>query len=269
VSPPISTIVVPLDLEPDHDRAVATARILAARSGLPLQLLTVSSPGLPDGPDQFELDRTATRHGLHNWTSTVIHSNEPAVAIADYIAHVEAPLLVISTEVRGVISELGSTDVAGQLLADLDAPILVLGPQMRASWLSDQAQVIGCIGPDGPTDAAVRSMGRWLTQFGGIDPLFVTVETADAASSRESGSLDPARVGPLVEQLLAETGIHADVETLVGPDPVEAILARTDLTDSILIVTSTRWADGSRLHSHSIARQLAHSSTNPVLVLRP
>jgi len=43
-----SSIVVPLDLEPHGDRALPIARRLAADGGIPLELVTVSSPAVSE-----------------------------------------------------------------------------------------------------------------------------------------------------------------------------------------------------------------------------
>ena len=43
-----TSIVVPLNLEAQGDRAVPIAGALAAKAGIPLELVTVSSPELPE-----------------------------------------------------------------------------------------------------------------------------------------------------------------------------------------------------------------------------
>src|SRR5262245_19698257 len=57
------TLVVALDLEPDGDRALPVAAALARAGGLAVDLVTVSSPGLPPAADAYELERRAHAYG--------------------------------------------------------------------------------------------------------------------------------------------------------------------------------------------------------------
>ena len=56
-----TSIVVPVDLEPDGDRALPLAGALARAAGIPLELVSVSSPHMPEVPDRVELEERA--HG--------------------------------------------------------------------------------------------------------------------------------------------------------------------------------------------------------------
>ena len=80
-----SSIVVPLDLEPHGDRALPIARRLAATAGIPLELVTVSSPALTEEVDRYELERRG-RAGDVPWTATILHDNDPAAAIVGFVA---------------------------------------------------------------------------------------------------------------------------------------------------------------------------------------
>jgi hypothetical protein len=52
-----SSIVVPLDLERLGDRALPVARSLAALGGLPIELLTITSPRMEGLHDAWLLER--------------------------------------------------------------------------------------------------------------------------------------------------------------------------------------------------------------------
>ncbi len=262
-----STIVAPLDLEPNHDRAVAAAAGLAAVGNLPIILMTASSPGLPNGRDQIELGRIAEKHHLDRWSAVVLHDNQPARVVAAHLLTLDAPLVVMATGVRGMISQLSSTHTAASLLGAINCPALVLGPNVPDTWQPRHAQLVCCIDPGEPAYPAVPWVVRWLKAFGGRDPCFVAVKPSDSAPDTPACNR-PVDVERLAAGLYSTAGFLADWNILRDDNPVNGLLAFTaDNVDALLVVTSKRWTDDSRLHRHSIARNLAHASVHPVLVV--
>lgn len=262
-----STIVVPLDLEPNHDRAVAAAAGLAAVGNLPIILITASSPGLPDGRDQIELGRIAEKHHLGRWSAVVLHDNQPARVLGAHLLTLDAPLVVMATRVRGMVSQLGSTHTAAALLGAINCPALVLGPNVPETWHPLHAQLICYVDPGEPAYPAVPWIIRWLEAFGGRDPCFVAVEPSGTTTDNQASnkSVDVER---LAADLYSTAGFHADWNMLCDGNPVDGLLAFTaGNADALPVVASKRWPDDSRLHRHSIARHLAHASVHPVLVV--
>lgn len=258
-----STIVVPLDLEPSHDRAVPVAGFLANIGNLRVVLLTVSSPGMPDQSDTFDLRRTAEKHHLDRWSAAVLHDNEPHRAIAAHLQTLDAPLVVMASEVRGTMRELVSEDTPAHLLSDITCPALILGPNVPDAWQPAHLQLVCCVGPADRAHIALPWMAHWFNTFGGNTPSFVTVihtspPLADASE----------RVEVLAHDLFASAGIRGDWQVVRDDDPVDGVLGFThDNHDAVIVVTTERWSDTSRLHLHSVARRLARLSTNPVLVV--
>lgn len=263
-----STIVVPLDLEPDHDRAVPVAGFLADVGHLPISLLTVSSPGMPDQSDQFDLRRAAEKHQLDRWSAVVLHDNEPARAIAAHLATLDSPLVVMASGVRTGLSGLVSSDTSAQVLSQISCPALILGPNVSDSWLPARSQLLSCVGPTTHTSIFTPAVARWVNTFGGDAPSFVTMIKSDPQVSAVDDDRASEQVRRLAQELFASSGIKGDWKVLRDDDPVDALLALAELSDdAILVVTSERWPDGSRLHSHSVSRRLAQASTKPVLVI--
>lgn len=256
--PRFTVIVGPLDLEPDHDRAVAAAAVLAVVGDVPIVLVTVSSPGLPDVTDRIDLRRIAEEHRLDQWSSVVLHDNDPARALSAYVRGLDAPLVVIATGVRGMISGLNSADITADLLGEISSPALVLGPHVPETWQPRQSQLICCV-PRGQTSAAVTLWtARWLATFGGTNPRFVSVVPSDA----------PANDATPSDQVADPGGRHTDWTLVHDDDVVNGLLVfAADLADGVLVVSSERWSDDTRLHRHSIARHLAHNAAVPVLIL--
>lgn len=258
-----STIVVPLDLEPSHDRAVPVAGFLADLANLPVVLLTVSSPGMPDQPDEFDLRRTAERHHLERWSAAVLHDNEPHRAIAAHLRTLDAPLVVMASEVGGAMHELVSDDTPAHLLSDITCAALILGPNVPDAWQPAHPQLVCCVAPADRAHIALPWMARWFNTFGGNTPCFVTVIHTGLSNTDAS-----ERVQALARDLFATSGITGDWNVTQDDDPVDGVLALThDNHDAVIVVTTERWSDTSRLHLHSVARRLARSSTKPVLVV--
>src|SRR4051794_15536300 len=57
------TLVVALDLEADGDRALPVVRALSRAGTVAVDLVTVSSPGLPAAADAYELEHRAVANG--------------------------------------------------------------------------------------------------------------------------------------------------------------------------------------------------------------
>lgn len=104
------------------------------------------------------------------WSAVVLHDNRPARVLAAQLHTVDAPLVVMATGVRGMISQLSSTHTAAGLLGAINCPALVLGPNVPDTWVV-----------------------RWLEPFGGRDPYFVAVEIA---RHRAHASVHPVLVVP-------------------------------------------------------------------------
>jgi nucleotide-binding universal stress UspA family protein len=110
------SIVVALDLESGGDRALPIARQLAAGGSLPVTLLTVSSPGMGEERDAFELSRRAVANGWPADAGVIAHDNDAARAIVEHVERRDHALLVMATSSKASFAAqfLGVTeDVLG------------------------------------------------------------------------------------------------------------------------------------------------------------
>jgi nucleotide-binding universal stress UspA family protein len=270
VSESFSAIVVPSDLGSEHDRAVAVAGTLSVLGDLPISLVTVSSPGMPEESDRLDLRRVAETHQLSNWSAVVLHDNDPIKAIAAHVASLERPLVIVASSVRIGLSELVAPDRAGQLLSELSCPALILGPNVPEDWEPVRPHVISCVGRTAAADLELAPIARWVNTFGSDGVHVVTVVGPDERSS-SSADVDAdarERVSRLVAELQTRFAIAAQSTLVHDDEPVNGVLGSlAGLVDAVLVVTSQRWPDGSRVHRRSVARRLAHDSTVPVLVI--
>jgi len=224
-----SSVVVPLDLEPHGDRALPVARRLAASAGIPLELVTVSSPAVTEEVDRYELERRG-RNADTPWTATILHDNDPAAAVVGFVAQRPGALVVMATRARSAIGELVLGSVSEGLLSHADGPFLLIGP--KASPYATPAALTPVAGVEpGPRSDAIR-----------------------AALAAGSASFD----GPPPQ--LAEVGPNGQA--------VDALMDLADqVDDAVIVVASTRWTDPARTHLRSMARRLVHHAHHPVLVV--
>lgn len=262
------TIVVPLGLERDSDRSIGVAKCLAALGNLPIELVTVSSPHLSDEPDLDGLSQRAAEFRLDRWTPVVLHSNDPAAAIADHLASADQPLVVMATAAHGALGELVSASTSADLLSRTAVPVVAIGPHVPLDWATDRPTLLSCVGPDDESTASLPEMVRWIHTFGGGEPWFLEVLPALTKASSSRGDVRESAHVQRSTQHLQQLGIESEWEVLHGDDPAEAIADfASGVAGAVLVVASERWADASRMHLHSVSRRLAHTAHQPVLVI--
>jgi len=259
-----TTIVVPLDLKPNSERAAAVAGAVAAMADLPVVLLTVTTEDRQE-PDKARLHQIAAKFGLDNWDAVVLHGHHPAREIGAYVATHDHPLIVMASPVHGAVSEWLSASTVAHVLSEVSCPVLVLGPHVDREWKPEAARLIACAEPDWDADAALEQIVRWDRTFAAPTPWIVEVVEP------EDGIPPDPREGALVMRVadrLAHAGIRVDWEVLHDDKPVDGLLRFAEsVGDGVFVVTSERWADPAHVHAQSVSRQLAHRSPLPVLVV--
>ena len=263
-----TSIVVPLDLSFESDRAVGIAGALASIANLPVELVTVTGD-VRQEPEKARLHQSASAHHLQQWSGLVLHDDDPAGALAKHLATLESPLVVMASSVHGPLAELLSLSTSAELLSRTACPVLLIGPHVESTWRAHQAQVVLCIGQTTHAEAMIPQMTTWSRTFGGVAPLLV--EVVDPVGKRQvpSDVPDSAHVHRLAE-LLSEQGIVSSWDVLHDDDPVEALVRFGEkFEQTVFVVASEQWTDPAHVHLHSVSRHLAHRSTQPVLVIPP
>ena len=224
-----SSIVVPLDLEPHGDRALPMARRLAATAGIPLELVTVSSPALDEELDRYELDRRGRATDIP-WTATILHDNDPAAAIIGFVVARPRALVVMATRARSAIGGLVLGSVSEGLLSQADRPFLLIGPHAAPDAAPSALTPVAGLEVGPRADAIGAALDAWSASFDGPPP-----QLADVSDDA-----------------------HA----------VDALMELADRVDNpVIVVASSRWTDPERTHLRSVARRLAHDAHHPVLVV--
>jgi nucleotide-binding universal stress UspA family protein len=256
-----TSIVVPVDLEPDGDRALPLARALASAARIPVELVTVSSPHMPEVPDRVELEERA-RAAADQWSVTVLHDNDVVAALAGFVADRPGALVLMATRARSPLGQRLLGSVAEGLLGRLSQPMLLVGPQVE---LREQVGRPGLlVGVDGSpaTEASLPAVATWIRTFAGPAPWLV--EVAGPGAEHEAAERDLRRWAGR----FAAAGVTAEWDVTRSSDVADGLMEKADLmADVVVVVVSTRWTDPGHAHLRSVARRLAHRSHHPVLVV--
>ena len=270
-----TSIVVPIDLGPEGDRALPFAGSLAVAAGIPIELVCVISPAKPEGVDAHELQRRAEALAPARCTWMLLNG-DPAEALVSFIGRRPDALVVMATHARGVLTEQIFGSVSEAVLTHTDHPVLLVGPHATIEAPPTNATLIG--GVDGPASHAVLpAMVRWARTFGGNPPWLVeVVEPAKEPGESPHGDRFEFGYVKTLADVLARQGIDAQWDIAHDRHPVHALIDFADRLnervpggggDPVLAVASERWTDPVHHHWQSVARSLTHRAHHPVLVV--
>jgi nucleotide-binding universal stress UspA family protein len=255
-----TTVIVPLDGSTLSETALAPARAVASRLGVPVRLLT-SSWGSTVEDSQAYLDRNGADLGLAGTTGVVVADRFAATAIAEAAQAEDSPLVCMATHGRTGIGRalLGST--AEEVIRSIDHPVLLVGPDYQPLPGSGPTELLVTV--DGSaTSATAVDLAIDVATTVGLAVVVVTVVeggVADAASG----------VDDVVERIRA-AGVEARSEALTGKDPASTIAEFAGSRPAPFICMATHGRGGlQRTALGSVAMKVVHQASCPVLVVRP
>jgi nucleotide-binding universal stress UspA family protein len=253
-------LVVALDLESDGDRALPVVEALTRRSSARVDLITVSSPGMPSTVDAWELERRARRHGWERDGWTVVHDVDVADGIVQHAAGVADPLVVMATDARGSLAGRLVPGIPHDVLRRWGGPVLLIGPNVPHGWAPPRTTLVAWVGREDPT-GVVAAILAWQRTFEARPPVLV-----DVVRSGEPGGPVAGRLAAVAEQLAA-AGVPADTTVLHGDDRVSTLDAHAGRLDgAVHVAASAHLAEG-RVHWHRTTRELLRGAARPVLVV--
>lgn len=262
----IRSLLVPVDYLADGDRAFAVAVRLARATELPIELITVSSPGLDEANDAAELDLRIKSAAPVPSSWTVVHDEDPGAALARAIQQRVDALPVMGTAARGPLGELflGSTTEA--VLAHVDRPMLLVGPHVAPTTISGTDRIIVGVDSWEGAEPLLDAVTDWVTTFGS------TVEVVEVISESDAESLPPdvSEVGLVrgVAAAFERRGTPARWDTARGDDPAHDLpRLADDAQASALALASARWVTDRRVHPESTAREVVRAAHVPVLLV--
>jgi len=272
-----SSIVVPVDLGPEGDRALPLAGKLAVAAGIPIELVCVSSPSMSESVDSYELERRAAAVAPAVCTWVVLHDDDAAAALVRFIGRRPDALVVMATHARGVLAEQILGSVSEAVLAGTDHAVLLVGPHAVVAAGSINPTLV--VGVDGTkaSESVLPFVAEWIRTFGGNSPWLVEVlrPSSGQAELGRSDTLESGYVKRLAGQL-DEHGLKVEWDVAHGRHPADALIEFADRLDDrisdgpadpVLAVASERWTDPEHHHWLSVARALTHHARHPVLVV--
>ena len=258
----ITSLVVSLDLEETGDRAMPTAASLATLGGLPVELITVSSPGMPAAPDIYELERRAAAHRLEQFSCVVLRDEAAGGAIVEHMASRPDALLVMGTSAKGPVARQLLGSVSEYVLGHIGSPVLMVGPHTLPYDMSTPTLIV-CVDDSDHVDVAAPVIASWLDTFGGRT-VITTVESGEGDIANAGAT---ERLWQLGRVVAARSDTPAATVVLSGRDTATALDKLAERTiGAVLLAVSVRWTDN-QFHRHSVTRDLVRRATTPVLVV--
>jgi nucleotide-binding universal stress UspA family protein len=253
------TLVVALDLEADGDRALPIVRALARSGTVDVDLVTVSSPGLPTAPDAYELARRAHQHGWDCDAWSIVHDIDAARGIVQHVAAAPDALLVMATTARRPWSPFGS--VTHDVLRATSRPVLLIGPRVPWTYAPTCTTLVPCLDPADGIERAIPAIVCWQQTFTSASP-----QIAEVVGEFDDDAAAHGRVEAFAGRLAAQH-VQAVTHVLHDDDPIYGLEQLSDqFIGPVYVATSARYTDG-RLHWHSTTQALVHRANRPVLVV--
>jgi len=168
------SLVVPVDLGPKGDRAVAWAKALARVAGIPVELVHVLTPSMPQSVDASALQQRA-RDDAPEVTWTMLHEADPVPALLSLISARADALVIMATQARGAVSEQILGSMSEDLLAGGGNPLLLLGPRVDVPTEPINPTLVAGVDGSKASEALLPVIQSWVQTFAGSSPWLVEV----------------------------------------------------------------------------------------------
>ncbi|HLM63077.1 MAG TPA: universal stress protein [Acidimicrobiales bacterium] len=257
----LPTILVPLDLGREADRALPVGRALADRTGgrLEVVVITDTAEAAAAASDQREVRAHARRAGVGVDAIRLRTGGEDVVAALADEAVGTGATLCIATHAWGHLADLVAHGIAGRLVLR-DGPMVLVGPHARRDGEGPR-EVLACV--DGRSGSpAVPSVARTWAEWLGTKVRVLQVEEGHDCA----GGARPAAVA--AGAIHAE-GVPAGWDVVAARSAEAGILAAAAEMDDPLIVVGSRSAPPEGLVPgtlHHVIRAVVAASADPVLV---
>jgi nucleotide-binding universal stress UspA family protein len=261
----IATVAVALDGSPMEERAVSVAHWAARALDARVELIEVVADAADAAAARSYLQGVAP-------SSEVCVRPDAADALSMMFGFGDRVLPCMATHGRGRSSAVIGSVVA-DVLANIDRPVLVVGPDAVAP-AADAPVIVAVEGRAGDDDLMGVALGwaqallRPLLAVTVVEPAPPTFD-ADHPAERSIGPVDVAAVHRTLVQRCASTGVVVD--TVVVDDPISVIHGLEAWLPSVgpaLIVAGTHRRHGlARLVRGDHAAQIARMAPGPVLAV--
>lgn len=259
------SIIVPLDDSVTSHHALATAVIVARTWTVPIQLVSVESPGIESSEAMFWMLRALEDVDAPALPPVVLESNDVAEALRSFVDEHAPALLCMSTHGRSAIGSVVVGSVTADVLAIAEAPVLLVGPHSVPAF--DVRDIVLGVEPRSVGEVEVAAAVEWARHAGARVHL-VSVVT-DAAAVLVGEDEVRAELADLAARCRA-AGASTSWRVVDGANAAGALLEAANVAGAGLVVVGTRATRGlARLVLGSVAQDVLRRATCPVLVVPP
>lgn len=262
------TILVPLTLDPDTNRALPHAVRLSELTGAPLVLFTWSFDDGEAALAQARLEELA--HDLGVLATVDAHCTEelgPAPSIAR-AAHTHEARVVMAAHGRTGVGEavLGST--AEEVLRLVREPIVLVGPYAEHARRGPVGPIVACVDGSDLAESTLPVATALAARIGAQLEL-VEVNEPDLAGVLQASGADVSESGYLARTVTSlPEALRPTYEVLHGK-PAEAIVEYADGRAELIAVATHGRTGAARAVLGSVAMGVVRHATCPVLVTPP
>jgi len=261
-------VIVPFDGSPDAQRAAMAGSDVASLMGAELVMATIGAEGR-------RVDDARKNRAVHlsdeRATVWVEPGHSSVVALQTMVHYRPHTIVCMYTHARTGVLHAVYGSLADQLLQELDAPLLLIGPRCRDPKVATTRHLVVCVDHTDASATAVDLAASWA----GAVP--------DAASVNTT---TPAAPNATVVYAYERDEIVADVDELIAPlaamcPIVEKVaIARRSYLDGVLdivrhsssAIVVTAWSPSAgfgRMRHDPFLSELSLKSPVPILVQRP
>lgn len=244
-----TTILVPLDLGREADRALPVARALADRLGCRLDVVVVSDATAEAAADEAEVRAHARAAGVEVDGVHLRYDDDVAAGVLAQAEASDATLCLASHAYPPVVATLAGS-VGTALVRRDTGPLVLVGPDCELGTPGG-VQLLACV--DDHAGGAVAAVAVEWAALLGAKLRALTVD--------EDGAT-PAGAHPSVEA----AGPISEWEVVTGRAPEEAILAAARrMGDGLVVMGTSSGRHGPALGR--VGRAVVRNSPRPVLLV--
>jgi len=259
-----TSVLVPLDLDEDADRALPVAAALAGRLAVPLDVVIVGSRGVAPGLDDEEARRHARAVGVDVDDVLVRFDADVAGGVLSQAA-AHGALLCVATSSRGGIADLWSRSLSGQLVRRSPDAFVLVGPHVVVEPRPRFTEIVAGIDA---APASARVAAATLAWARRLDVKAHLVQVVGDDISFDPADTTVARIDVSLQAM----DVSAAWQVVRDGNPAHGLLAAADQHDSPLVILGTHdhaWTHGPRPALGRVAHDVVRRSHHPVLVVPP
>lgn len=265
------SVVVPLDRTSEAEAGIPYGAAVARQAAAELELLTVTTPYMDVTEARDHLAAAAERHDVEaKLTVTrlkVTDSADVAGSILDMADNADT-LICLRTHARRTLTEMALGSVSEQVVRASHHAVLLVGPRCGSAPEQFESMVVGLDGSE-LAEQILPVVVDWSSQLAVTPWLF---QVLPARMPLEVGGQDVYESNYVhrIADRLARDSVKAEWDTAHDRHPAAAIVRFAEVRQPALVALTSHGRSGfGRLALGSVALEVAHRATVPVLVLKP